>query len=466
MTGLDVLIELLITIAILLIGQATMVYEVFSSIPLPRSGLRKRWFFAIWSGGIFALVLSGVLIYFARPELAYLVFIPFLTGAMTWQNRQAAREQELAAKQMRTLAQPRQTYERIFANVENNGDDVNILAEFDLICSNFLRTKKALLMPMGVLSSFLPTNITYPRLSLVSPDISVPSIVSTENLKPIPLNPENSNGFHWAIPLISARGQDGWFFIAERLEGGFYTLEEIEIARAAVERWMDNQASAEIARRLVILQQQKLSETRLLDQKARRVLHDDILPLLHTALLADPKSAAVGQITEAHQQISRLLRDAPLPAPTEIATQGLFAVLENFIHSESDLLKARLDFQVDDDCRQAAANLPPNAAETIFYAVRECLRNIEKHASPRTPDGLKIWFKAAVDTVLQISIENNGAEKEIGDELFSTSGQGIRLHNAMLAVYGGGMRIEKLENGNTCVTISLPLSNFLISRRV
>ncbi len=257
-----------------------------------------------------------------------------------------------------------------------------------------------------------------------------------------------------------SRGLDGWFYIGKRVGGGFYTLEEIDIARAAIERWMDNQSAAEIARRLVNLQQQRQIETRLLDQKAHRILHDDVLPLLHTALLAEPQGKAASAISEAHQQISRLLRDAPPLPPVEIARNGLFAALETIARNEANLLKARLTYEVDDRAMQSAAALPPDAAETIFYASRECLRNIQKHTRPSVDEGLKIRIRAVVDGMLQISIENNGTGKETGgDYPTPPGGQGIRLHNAMLAVFGGGMRLEYLENGDTRVTISLPVDS-------
>jgi signal transduction histidine kinase len=459
LTGLDVVIEILITIAILLIGQAAMVYEVFSSIPLPRSGLKKRWVFATWTGGLFAIVLSGFLIYFARPELAYLIFIPFLTAAMTLQNRQAAREQEMEAEQLRTLARPQQFYERIFTHPDKTGGTGEILAEFELICTNLLRTDQALLLPSGVLTSFLPEKIVYPR-EVILEKIPFESESGPDKPKLKPLDPVNSGGFRWAIPLVSTRGLEGWFFIGERLGGGFYTLEEIDIARAAVERWMDNQAAAEIARRLVNLQQQRQIETRLLDQKARRILHDDVLPLLHTALLAEPKSESASQISDAHQQISRLLRDAPPPPQADIARNGLLPALQKTAENEAELLQADLSFEIGPGVEKEIKTLSPQAAETVYYAARECLRNIQKHVLPPTEKKMEITIKTFVDGVLQISIENNGTEVPSIDEYTaSSSGQGLSLHNALLAVFGGGMRLEHLQNGKTRATVTLPLNS-------
>jgi len=454
LTWLDVIIEILITTAILLIGQAAMVYEVFSSIPLPRSGLRKRWNFAIITGGVVSAMLAGVLIFLARPEVAYLILIPLLTASLAIQNHLAAHEQEMEVEQLRTLARPHQMYERIFAGLDNSAGSEESLDEFTLICTNVMRTKRAALLPLGVLASFLPEHIIHPRDGESLLELPPAPEYLEGNSQPLPVD---STGYRWAVPLISSRGLDGWLFIGERSDGGFYTQEEIEIARAAVQRWMDSLAAAEIARRLVNLQQQKQTETRLLDQKSRRILHDDILPLLHTALLTDPHSPAAAQITEAHQQISRLLREAPPPPPAEIASSGLFAALERIARSEADLLQACLVMDIGDRSVQAAASLPSDTAETVFYAARECLRNIQKHAQQTGDGGLQIRIRSEVSGMLQIIIENNGISRGTDDDALSSSGQGIQLHNAMLAVFGGGLRLVKLDNGDARVTISVPI---------
>jgi hypothetical protein len=449
LTILDVVIEILISVAILLIGQAAMVYEVFSSIPLPRSGLKKRWSFAIITGAIIACLLSTILIFLERPETAYLILIPLLTAAIATQNRLSTHEQETEAGQLRTLARPYRMYERIFSAASQPDMVDEAQGEFDLICRNLLRTDLAILSPTGVLASFLPDQIIFPPDAKL---VSLPNPLPTDNPEPFPMD---AKGFCWAIPLISTRGLDGWLFIGNHTNGGFYTQEEINIARAAVLRLMDSLAAAEIARRLVNLQQQKQAETRLLDQRSRQVLHDDILPLLHTALLTDPHGPAAGQITEAHRLISGLLREAPPPPPSEIARAGLFAAVEQLARKEAGLLKADLEIEIDIQAVHAASALPPDAAETVYYAVRECLRNIVKHARASSSESMKIKLQATVNGMLEISLENNGLDTNLPET--ASTGEGIRLHNAMLAVFGGGIQLERLDNGRTLALIRLPL---------
>ncbi len=454
LTGLDVAIEILITVAILLIGQAAMVYEVFSSISLPRSGLRKRWSFAIISGAIIAILLSTILVLITRPEAAYLILIPLLTAAMAVQNRLSVSEQEAEAGQLRSLARPLGMYERIFSSNTESDTLVETLNEFDQICLNLLRTEKAVVIPAGSISSFLPDRITYPRdyLSMPTP-FTIPDNPDG-NSEPLPLDSED---FHWAVPLTSSRGLDGWLFIGKHTDGGFYTREEINISRAAVMRLMDSLAAAEIARRLVNLQRQKQTETRLLDQRSRQILHDDILPLLHTSLLTAPHGPAAGQITEAHRLISNLLREAPPPPPSEIARSGLLPAVERLTRNEAELMKAELIVDMGDPVITAASTLSQEEAETLYYAVRECLRNISKHAQAPGPAVLKIILKVSVNDMLEISIKNNGDQKTCESMDTASTGEGLRLHNAMLAVFGGGIHLEHLSNGDTRVIIRLPI---------
>ncbi|HEX7556116.1 MAG TPA: ATP-binding protein, partial [Leptolinea sp.] len=307
----------------------------------------------------------------------------------------------------------------------------------------------------------LPARISFP-LQVDPPanfSIDLKPAEPHQILNPHPLIPAQSDGFHWAVPLQSSRGLEGWLFIGERKNGGFYRMEEIKIARAAAERLMDIQTAAEVAHRLVVLQRKQQIETRLLDQKARQVLHDEILPLLHTALLTDPKSPAAGQITLAHQQISQLLREAPPPPPAEIASKGLFAALKKIAQDEADFLQANLIFEIDLRVEAAGMLLAAEAAETVFYAVRECLRNIQRHTLIEEGKPIKISISASLNGVLQIIIENNGAASDVNEEDQPvSSGQGLALHNALLTAFGGGLRMEHLENEITRVSISLPIS--------
>ena len=94
---------------------------------------------------------------------------------------------------------------------------------------------------------------------------------------------EDSGAIQGVIPLWSERGLIGLFLVGRKTDGKLYTQEEIEVARITGERLVDTRASAELARRLMTLQRQRLVESRIIDRQTRRVLHDEVLPSLHTA---------------------------------------------------------------------------------------------------------------------------------------------------------------------------------------
>ena len=101
----------------------------------------------------------------------------------------------------------------------------------------------------------------------------------------LPIESANYGGASWAIGLWSERGLMGILLLGEKRDGSLYTQEEIEIARAAGERLLDARAARELARRLLLVQRTRLADEYLQDVRVRRALHDDVLPLLHTALL-------------------------------------------------------------------------------------------------------------------------------------------------------------------------------------
>lgn len=458
LTVFDLIIEILITSAILLIGQAAMVYEVFTFFPLPRSGLHKHWTLAIVTGVLFSVIVATAWVFTLRTELAILAILPIFAGVMTIQNQRSAREQALEADQLHALVGSEKTYEKIFLAPHESLEGADFQTSFEAICDQVLQATQCVLVPMGVLANFLPDKISYPHhlnppaKFLSASEAGLPQKI----MEPQPLIPAEFGGFLWAIPLQSSRGLEGWLFIGNRKSGGFYTLEEIKIASAACERLMDSQTAAEVARRLVVLQRKQQIETRLLDQKARQVLHDEILPLLHTALLVDPKSPSAGQITSAHQQISQLLREAPPPPPANIVQNGLFSVIQKTAQTEAELIGASLIYDVPPEVEAAASLLPLEAAETVFYAVRECLRNIQKHNHFEANQTVEITVSAVIDGTLQITIQNNGTP--IDQSPVSSSGQGLSLHNALLTIFGGGLRLDHPAEALTRVIISLPVT--------
>ena len=210
------------------------------------------------------------------------------------------------------------------------------------------------------------------------------------------------------------------------------------------------------------LQSQKLAEIASLDTSAKRRLHDDILPLLHGALLGwnVPGSDARDLIVQAHRDISNLLRE--LPSQNTAPPDALFALkreLEVELASSFDSLK----FCADDAAHEAAHTLSPSLSQTLFFASREALRNSARHA--RGGDSkrqLSVEVRALIESTprpcLHVFVEDDGigSNAPLNSSKPDSSGAGLGLHAALLAIAGGELAVERHLQG-TRVSISVPL---------
>ena len=160
---------------------------------------------------------------------------------------------------------------------------------FQALGEGVLGASVVFLCPVGPLASLVGAPLATPATAAPpSPEVLaalVERIGSTHQLC-LPIDPASHGGAAWVVPLWGERSLIGLLLLGNRRDGSLYSQEEIEIARAAGERLIDARAAGELARRLLLLQRRRLSDDQLLDSRIRRVLHDDVLPLLHTALLS------------------------------------------------------------------------------------------------------------------------------------------------------------------------------------
>jgi signal transduction histidine kinase len=231
--------------------------------------------------------------------------------------------------------------------------------------------------------------------------------------------------------------------LGEKSDGGMYAQEEIEIARASGERLIDVIASTELARRLMALQRERLAETNLLDRRARRVLHDDVLPQLHAAMLRPDRANEL--LAAAHHQISDLLRE--MPSSSDVASIGLGRALGRVVDDARDAFNA-VSWDIAPEAEEKFSALAPMIAETVFFAAREAVRNAARHSR-----ATHLTIRMAAEPGLTIQVEDDGIGPS-GERIApGGAGQGLALHSAMMAVIGGTLAVEPREGGGTRVTI-------------
>jgi signal transduction histidine kinase len=229
---------------------------------------------------------------------------------------------------------------------------------------------------------------------------------------------------------------------------------------------IDSWASAEIARKLLNLQRQRLSYTQVIDQRARRVLHDDVLQDLHATVLklagggeeAIPEvDEAITMLTATHREISRLLRNMPGTALPDIGDLGLIGSLEALVTDEFSARFEKIIWDVGAEGKSIEANLSQLEKEVLYYAAREAMRNSARHGR----DGdeardLTLMISVRGENRFELVIEDDGVglgERNGNDQV---GGQGLSLHSTMMAVVGGELRVESEHGKFTRVVLSLP----------
>jgi signal transduction histidine kinase len=292
------------------------------------------------------------------------------------------------------------------------------------------------------------------------------------------LNPQAYQGAAWAVPLWGDRGLIGLLLLGDKRDGGFFTQEEIEIARASGERLIDTQASAEMSKRLLALQRQSLVESQVVDQQTRRILHDDVLPQIHTAMLALSGNGAgegaelnqpvIDLLAGVHLQISDLLRDFPKMITPEVARLGVLGALKQTVAGEFGRSFDEVEWAFEPQAETEVGGLSALTAEVLYYAAREAIRNAARHGRDghsEANDPLHLLVSArCLSEGVEVVVEDNGVglerqNGEMPDTDKGGSGGGLALHSTMMAVVGGTLSTESVPGDYTRVMLTLPLDS-------
>ncbi len=473
----DLVIASLIALITLLVGQAIVAYEIFTGKTLPRRGLLRYWRRAIILALGFSAVTAGGLL-FGLPRIYNLLLsVLVVTLFFAFLSWRAFSERDRTIESLRPFvtAAPgaQRLSEQILEPLAAKPDSLS--SPFEALCRDVLGTLQACLLPSGLLAPLAGPPLTYPA-HMPLPDLSLVSQLSASSSELcLPLDPASFSGYRWAVPLWADRGQIGMFLLGEKNDGSLYTQEEIEIARSAAERLMDTQVGLEMAHRLAALQRQRLAESQVLDRRARRVLHDDILPDLHAAMLSlsaatEPaqKEDGLSTLAAVHRKIAGLLRELP-PAVPEVSRLGVTQALRLLLEREHAQDFEQVRWLVDPAAEQGLATLPPWLAEVLYYAAREGVRNAARHARGEKPDApLHLQIALRWQEGLLIEIADNGVgistqnSNNAGDfthpsTLPAGSGQGLALHSTLMAVAGGTLEIIP-DTPGTRLIIRLPAS--------
>ena len=452
----DLVIAALIAISVILMGQAVAFYEIFTGKSLPRRGLARYWRRAVILAGGFAVVMAGSLEFAASPIyvvlLSGLLMIAFL-ALLSWRSFQ---ERERYMASLRPFVSGQGVFERL---ISQSSDDVDVLLPFQALCADVLGLQRAVLMPLGSMAALMEEPLIYPQGSMLDEIPALGGILESPEQIGVPLHRATDGVWVWAVPLWSARGLIGVLYLGPKLDGGLYAQEEIDIARTTGERLIDTYASAEMAQRLMALQRQQMAEGQVLDRRTRRVLHDEILPQLHAAMLelssgeAD-RSTTVEELSGLHHQIAELLRKTPSITAPQVAEMGVLAALRRSVDEELSSAFDEVLWQAAPEVEEKCQELPLLSAEVLFYAAREAIRNAAQHGRVAAQP-LELQIAIGWEKGLEVTIEDNGGGLVRGES--RGTGHGLELHSTMMAVIGGELRAESQPGAYTRITLRLPL---------
>ncbi len=453
----DLAIAALIALALLCLGQAVARYEVFTGKTLPQQRFMRQWRDAVMLAFGFGGVMSAALLLGVPPIYTILLMALLVTLFYALFSRSSYAERTRYIEQLRPFV----TSQRLYEHMTRLPPAFDLSSPFSALCDDVLGASRAYLLPVGAFAPLIGEAVTYPAQLKPPPLGDLLERFDTPRTMCVSIDPALYSGAAWAVPLYSERGLVGVLLLGDKRNGSLYTQEEIEIARASGERLIDTQASAEMSRRLMGLQRQRLAQSQVIDRRTRRMLHDEVLPRLHAAMLTLPPEAGevVEQLAEIHHQIADLLHQSA--AAPEVAQMGLIPALRKALDDELSGAFEQVAWKIDPEAEAAALHIPVLAAEVVYYAAREAMRNAAVYGrgdQPRRP--LRLSLAIEQRDGLLITIEDNGVGLERASaaaERKPDGGHGLALHSTMMAVVGGSLTIESAPDQYTRVLLLLPL---------
>lgn len=474
----DLAIASLIALSLLLLGQAVVSYEVFTGKTLPRRGLSQYWRRAVGLSAGFSLLAAWSLTIGLEPIYTLLLSAAIMIAFFALLGWRAYAERERLIENLRPFASG-QNYVGSLLEEEHAAMDPQhdaLYAPFHALCANVLEASRAGLFPYGSLALLAEDPYFYPQEEAFNPqDLdTIAARLREEGEIGVALAPGESGGMVLAVPLWRDEGLSGTILLGHKLSGSPYTQEEIEIAQATGERLLDARAGAEITRRLIALQRKRMVAGQVADQRVRRKLHDETIPLLHTAMIniagegfnQGEINNALDLLKEVHDQLSDLLRTMPAAMSPEVRQEGLLGALRKTAGEEMAGAFDKVEWHVEPGAELLADALPPLIAEVVYAALREGIRNAARHGRGKEDQSLlRLQIGIGIeDSRLLFTLEDNGVgfEATHGDGRAQgasgpgSTGQGLALHSTLMAVIGGSMSVSSQPGQYTRITLEVP----------
>ncbi|GCE12145.1 sensor histidine kinase [Tengunoibacter tsumagoiensis] len=492
-----------VALIVLLVGYSIVRYGILIERPLGRSGFFEQWRGTVIVATTIAIFIA-LLRVFTRSSLGGMLLITCVaTGTyalFTWSSY-TAHDRYIA------LLGPflRSTNVRHWLNVDLARTEQSMEALFIHLCQEVLEAQCARLVVLSgtVKRSFnyrwellAPINIdelaqeavpvTPVRRSSASASYTPFQMQHATSLKAIQayrvrMSVQGTTVICWVLPIYDELGLVAKLYLGPRQDGSIFTGEDMDLAQACGQRILDTLRDHEAMLTIAGLLRRRIVDVKLLGAQQRRVLHDEILPQLHLALLrlesarsgSSPDalsqqrsdqvvSEAIGSISAVHRQLAAMMRTMSTSAPHRLERDGLMLAIHAMIEQDFQHAFDEVEWRVKDETARAIDDLvPPAIAELIFAAVQEALRNAARHGRGNDLHRrLKLTLDASCNPYVEVIVADDGVG--IGSTTSSTSGTGggLLTHSALLGIAGGSLTVKTAPGEGVSVRIFVPIDLF------
>jgi two-component sensor histidine kinase len=494
--GLDIFATGSVALIVLLIGYSIMRHGILIERPLARRGFFEQWRGIVMVATTIAIFIA-VLVTLTHSKLSGLLLITALaTGTyalFTWSSY-TAHDRYIA------LLRPflSRTNLRHWLNMDLQKTEQSMEDLFFHLCNDVLEVECARLVVLAgpVRRSF---NFRWPcldhsaddaqnsedgLLTLNSGSLPIPGyhrkpgqVINVDAYRIRLLN-QGHAVICWVLPIYDELGLVAKLYLGPRQDGGIFTDEDMDLAHACGQRILDTLRDHEAMLAVAGLLRRRIVDVKLLGAQQRRVLHDEILPHMHLALLHletlrpvvnDPASSSSGQgeqtlneaietISMAHRRLAAMMRETTTSAPHRLERDGMMNAIHTMIEQDFRQAFDVVAWDVSEETERRIDELmPPAIAELIFAAVQEALRNAARHGRGADVHRyLSLTLKASCDPDLEVVVSDDGVGILPGGSPTTGTGGGLLTHSALLAIAGGNLSIKSAPGEGVMVRISLP----------
>ena len=497
---LDMLATGAVALIILLVGYSVVRHGILIERPLARRGFFEQWRGIVIVATTVAIFIA-LLVTFTRSPLGSLLLITSLaTGVyalFTWSSY-TAHDRYVA------LLGPflRSTNVRHWLNTDLRKTEQGLEDLFFHLCQDALAVQCARLTVMAgsvrrTFSYRWPEGAREQSLYIAAkhrPEFrnGISSIgAGNGNLSParVQLTIDGQPMICWVLPIYDELGLVAMLYLGPREDGGAFTDEDMNLAHACGQRILDALGDHEAMQAVAGLLRRRIVDVKLVGAQQRRILHDDILPQMHLALLrletlrsfihsdspvppspqkdVDTPSPgqvldeAVDMISDAHRHLAALMRATAPGAPHRLERDGLMNAICTMLQQDFQHAFDEVEWCVSEETARCIDEVtPPAIAELIFAAVQEALRNAARHA--RGTDvhrRLRLTLKATCSQAepnLEVVVADNGVGIVSASASTTGTGGGLLTHSALLAIAGGSLTVKSAPGEGVTVRIALP----------